>query len=675
VFRPSRWPRLPFPRPDRRPGSPGLGSRPPSALWARQGRLVRWLAAGLFAAWVIGAAPFLLLTPAGGSLVALFAGWGVAPPSQPLSGPGALTATVESEPAAAPLEVAAVEPAATATPSLGPAPGRTLGVEAASVVDPSATEVALPDDRPDGERFAFLLMGYGGGRHEGGFLTDSMMVVIVDPVRRTLALLSIPRDAWIPMSFDGKTTFYNKANTAYAFGRDESLYPNRLARYAGERGAGLFAADTMARLLGVPIRYYLVLDFAGFRQMIDAVGGVDFEVPRGFAARYPANDDPTIDPTWTVVRFRAGEQRMNGERAIQYARAREALDDSGEGSDFARSRRQRLIMEAFKTRLLQPSGLLALPKLLAIASSHVDTNYDLPGAAQIGDLMLDWKSVRLHQTALTLANYLDEATGPDGAYVLVPSISDHSWTQVRSFARRLWDDPEAGVAAAQTPVTVVNASGSTGLAGRIGGALVRLGYMVRAPTSAPTRRETRLLDGTGGKADALARRLAKELGAELAPSPGAETEGLVLELGSVDAELAAPPTPSEAAPYSIAGITKFGLWLPAPEPEPEAARPLAPATASVVGTPGLGSAATATPAAASGTPLVPGRAGAGPVVTVTPAAAAAIGTPARPGGPARPPRPSFGAPGPAARPTAAANVRDAPATATPAPRANRRGRH
>src|SRR5207253_2542046 len=122
----------------------------------------------------------------------------------------------------------------------------------------------------------------------------------------------------------------------------------------------------------------------------------------------------------------------------------------------------------------------------------------------------DWKSVRFHQTALTLANFLDEATGPEGAYVLVPSMPDHSWTQVRSFARRVWDDPEAGVAAGQTPVTIVNASGTTGLAGRISGTLVRLGYMVRPPVSAPTRRETRLLDGTSGKADALARQLAKD---------------------------------------------------------------------------------------------------------------------------------------------------------------------
>src|SRR5262249_20884040 len=143
------------------------------------------------------------------------------------------------------------------------APEKALGADAPSVVDASATEVAVPEDSPAGERFAFLLMGYGGGRHEGGFLTDSMMIVIVDPARRTLALLSIPRDTWVPMSLDGRTTFYNKANTAYAFGRDPTIYPGRLGKYRGDKGAGVFAAETMSRLVGVPIRYYLALDFAG----------------------------------------------------------------------------------------------------------------------------------------------------------------------------------------------------------------------------------------------------------------------------------------------------------------------------------------------------------------------------------------------------------------------------
>src|SRR4029077_7768169 len=118
----------------------------------------------------------------------------------------------------------------------------------------------------------------------------------------------------------------------YAFALDPSLYPDRLPRYEGNNGAGVFAADTVSRLLGVPIRYYLGLDFAGFRQMIDTVGGIDVDVPASFSARYPINDNPSIDAGWKTVRFTQGTEHMSGERAIEFARAREAIDNLGEGS-------------------------------------------------------------------------------------------------------------------------------------------------------------------------------------------------------------------------------------------------------------------------------------------------------------------------------------------------------
>src|SRR5579884_3310160 len=338
-------------------------------------------------------------------------------------------------------------------------PGTTGAPTPRAVQTPEAVPTAAPNDA----RFAFLLLGYGGGNHDGAYLTDSMMVVIVDPDHKTLTLLSLPRDSWVPLLFDGHTPVYNKINTAYAFAKDPSLFPERLDTYRGAQGAGIFTLDTVARLLGVPLSYYLALDFTGFRQAIDAVGGIDLDVPTGFVAQHPANDDPTIDPRWTTIRFAKGWQHLNGERAIEYARAREVLDNSGEGSDFARARRQRLIIEAFKARLLQPGGLVHLPQLVAIAQQHVDTNYAIPAVTKLSALLADWQNVQFYQTALTTDNYLEVATGPDNAYLLVPSAPEHSWAQIRAFVRRLWNDPAAGVAMASTTVIVRNNSGSSGL--------------------------------------------------------------------------------------------------------------------------------------------------------------------------------------------------------------------
>ncbi|HEX5414219.1 MAG TPA: LCP family protein [Chloroflexota bacterium] len=383
----------------------------------------------VLAIYALGLIPFFFLTPVHQAVLSLFHPAPVAQ-AQP-NGKPARSATTPTNVADGPT------PKAT--------PNDTAIVTARSTAAPGETPAPVPVQLAGGSHFAFLLLGYGGGNHEGPYLTDSMMLVIVDAEKKTLTLVSIPRDSWVPMLFDGQNATYSKINTAYAFAEDPSLYPDRLTRYSGTEGAGNFTMDTVARLTGVPINYYLGLDFEGFKQMIDAVGGIDVDVPDSFSALYPVNDDPTINAAYETVSFTEGVQHMDGTRALEFARTRQTLDNVSEGSDFARSRRQRLIIEAFKSRVLQPGGLIHLPQVLAIANEHVATNYAIPAAAQLSQLALNWKDVKIYQTALTTANYLEEATGPEGTYAEVPNSPDHSWTQIQGFSKMLWDDPAAGV--------------------------------------------------------------------------------------------------------------------------------------------------------------------------------------------------------------------------------------
>jgi len=449
-------------------------------------------------------------------------------------------------------------------------------VAAASPLPP--TPAPVPTLPTGDQRFAFLLLGYGGSGHDGAYLTDSMMVVIVDPPHKTLTLLSLPRDSWVPLLFDGRTAVYNKVNTAYAFAQDPTLYPDRLARYTGSQGPGNFAMDTASRLLGVPITYYLGLDFQGFRDMINTVGGIDVDVPDGFAARYPKNDDPSIDASWMIVRFQPGLQHMDGERAIEYARARETIDNPNEGTDFARSRRQRLIMEAFKTRLFEPGGLIHIPQLLAIAAKHVDTNYSVPDVAQLGQLILGWKDVKIYQTALTTSNYLEDGTGPDGTYITIPNAPGHSWAPIRAFVRRLWQDPPVGVAMASTTIVVENDTGVPGVAGRVSDSLIKLGYQVGDPISGPRRDHSQLVDQSAGKATLLIKQLQGDLGLKslvVSSAPPTDAGGLVLELGADAADLSVSVPEDSQAPTSIVGVVKFGQWpyVPSqPTPDPVVTR-------------------------------------------------------------------------------------------------------
>ena len=444
-----------------------------------------------------------------------------------------------------------------------------LGVAAILAVAVLASGLlARPASSSGDARYAVLLMGYGGGNHPGAYLTDSLLLVVVDPNARTLTLLSIPRDAWAPLAFSPKDVTYNKVNTAYALAQDDSQYRDRLPSYQGRQGPGTFAADTVSRLLGVPVRYYLGLDFDGFRQMIDAVGGIDVNVPDTFSARYPANDDPSVDASWKTVHFTKGVEHMDGERAIEFARAREAIDSPDEGTDFARSRRQRLIVEAFKNQVIQPSGLVHLPRLLAILNQHADTNYALPDIVGLLQLAVAWRNVQTYQTALTTSNYLEDGTGPDGTYVVVPSDPDHSWTQVYGFTHHLWNDPPAGLAMAATTVRVENDNGVDGLAGRVSSGLLRLGYQVDPPISGPAQKQTRIVDRTGGKAGALIKALEADLHlgnvavVSQAPShtDASGSSGVILQLGADEEKLVVAVPNQPPAPSSTVGIAKFGSW-------------------------------------------------------------------------------------------------------------------
>jgi hypothetical protein len=226
-----------------------------------------------------------------------------------------------------------------------------------------------------------------------------------------------------------------------------------------------------------------------------------------------------------------------------------------------------LIIEAFKQRLFQPSGLIHVPQLISIAASHVATNYSVPDATSLGQLALNWKDVKIFQTALTTGNYLEEATGPEGTYTLVPSSPSHSWTEIRAFANRFWQDPAGGVAMAQTQIIVENDTGVPGAATRAATVLEALGYRVGTPTSGVTRQQSGLIDRSSSHAGpTLAHEIASDLHLrEIDVTTGTigDIDEVVLQLGSNDESAGDLTMPADrSAPRSVVGIEKFGIWAP-----------------------------------------------------------------------------------------------------------------
>ncbi len=268
-----------------------------------------------------------------------------------------------------------------------------------------------------GERVDLLLLGYGGVGHDGANLTDSIMLVSLEPKTHVATLISVPRDLWVRVAAD--RPFEAKVNAAFAAGADQ-----------GDRDLGMrIATRTLEPVLGVRIDRTIALDFHAFRTVVDAVGGIDVTVQRAFSARYPKNDDPSIDASWTTVTFDAGPRHMDGETALRYARARYA--DGPEGTDFARAARQQQVVLATRERVVRTNSVGTLLELLGALRENVRTDLSVADMRALASFARDYDDSRTVRAALTNENVLVDATLANGAYALLPRSGD--WTGVHAY--------------------------------------------------------------------------------------------------------------------------------------------------------------------------------------------------------------------------------------------------
>lgn len=213
-------------------------------------------------------------------------------------------------------------------------------------------EVVVPPKWEKEERMNILLLGLDQREGEyGPWRTDTMIVITIDPETKTAGMLSIPRDLWVSIPGYGE----NRINTAHFFG-DRDEHPG---------GGPALAKETVQHNLGVPIHRYVRVNFRGFREMIDAMGGITIDVEEPIRdTRYPDENYG-----YQTIFIPAGSQHMDGEMALQYVRTRHG------GSDFARIRRQQKLLLAIRDKVLSLQILPTLSpnKLISLMKAMHDT--------------------------------------------------------------------------------------------------------------------------------------------------------------------------------------------------------------------------------------------------------------------------------------------------------------
>ena len=271
-----------------------------------------------------------------------------------------------------------------------------------------------------GDRVNLLVMGFGGSGHDGAYLTDSMVVMSLLPQSHHTTLISVPRDLWVQIPPGSGQ--YHKINAAYEYGSNNNAKP---------ADGGNAAAAKISLVTGLDVKYWLTINFQGFREFIDSIGGIDVYVPDSFTANYPANDDPNINPNWIKVHFSKGMQHMNGETAIRYARARYVLDNPAEGTDFARSARQQIMIKAALSKVKQMSTWPSLYNALNALQHTIYTNMSL---ADLMQFALKMDLTNAHRVGLSNQNVLTSGTAPDGEYILKPA--NGNWQAIVDYVKQ-----------------------------------------------------------------------------------------------------------------------------------------------------------------------------------------------------------------------------------------------
>jgi LCP family protein required for cell wall assembly len=358
----------------------------------------------------------------------------------------------------------------------------------------------------DQGRINILLLGIGGAGHDGPELSDTIMLASIDPRAHTASLLSIPRDLYVKNSY---CPYGCKINAINAFGE--------------EHGKGVGAQDlkkVVSNLLDIPVNYYVKLDFSGFKQAVDALGGVDVTVPKAlYDPFYPKSEGGG----YQIVNISAGTHHMNGTLALEYSRSRETT------SDYDRAARQQQIIGAIRTKALTLGTLTNPVKvngLIDAIGSHVKTDLQLWEIQKMATIAKQLNASKTQTKVLdpTSTNgLLVSANDPSAGSIIYPTAGLSSYTAIQEWVHTFLTDSYLLNESAK--VSLYNGTATTGLAGQVAEFLKSYSYNITTVANAPagTYPSTTIIDYTSGKKPYTIKFLEDRLHVKATRAPAAQS--------------------------------------------------------------------------------------------------------------------------------------------------------
>lgn len=285
------------------------------------------------------------------------------------------------------------------------------------------------------QKLSVLLLGYGGANHDGGNLTDSIILLSINTSNKKALAVSIPRDLWIE-------NINNKINAAYS------------------DGGGNKAKSIISQITGLPINYFVAVDFTNFETIIDNLGGIEVNVPKTFTDNfYPIRGEENntcgysadqintfknkysgfdLEKQFTcryeVLHFDQGPAKLDGKTALKFVRSRHG------DSDFSRSERQFAVLSGIEQKLISLNALKNSSTIIESLLKIVTTDLDIATINKLLPLFTKPDDYKLSQVHLTEDNYLISAKNSAGAFILLPKAGNNNFTQIQNDLKKAFLD-------------------------------------------------------------------------------------------------------------------------------------------------------------------------------------------------------------------------------------------
>lgn len=325
------------------------------------------------------------------------------------------------------------------------------------IITPTATPT--PDPLAS---YSILLLGYGGGTHDGGLLTDSIVLTKINPREEEVSLISIPRDLWVPMQINGDEFVFKKINEAYTIGSDDKKYDNKKVEFTGEAGGGEMAKRVVENVTGIKVDYFASIDFDGFVKIVNILGGIDVKVTSNFDDPYYPIEElkndtcgkseeemKSLEATMSGekleqqylcrfenLHFEKGTQHLDGITALKFARSRHSVN---EGGDFNRSNRQKLVISAVRDKIMNIGFAPKIVPTLQTLSHHIKTDIDIQKMSELVTKIPEIADYKIISINLTDKNVLKNSVASTKQFILTPRLGENNWDDVKLFIEKNGD--------------------------------------------------------------------------------------------------------------------------------------------------------------------------------------------------------------------------------------------